>query len=227
MHILALGGGAPRTLLITSAEPGEGKSTIVANLASTLAEAGARVVVVDADLRRPTLHTLLVLPNQLGLTSVLDEKATWDQVIRGARFPNVWAITSGPSTSKPAGLLASQRMTELVEHLARRFDVLLLDAPCLLGVADAAVLARMVDGVVLVASRGQAREQAVQAATAELATVRANVIGLVVNRAEPDESYHYYQSSAPEQPSAERSSSPRLETHGGHHGDSRGQHALP
>ncbi|MDP8923308.1 MAG: polysaccharide biosynthesis tyrosine autokinase [Chloroflexota bacterium] len=227
MHILALDGGAPRALLVTSAEPGEGKSTIVANLASTLAEAGSRVVVVDADLRRPTLHSLLALPNQLGLTSILDEKATWDQVIRDTRLRNVWAITSGPSTSNPAELLASPRMSELVEHMARRFDVVLLDTSCLLAVADAAVLARSVAGVVLVAKRGQAREQTIQAATAELTDVRANVIGLVVNRSEPDESYRYYQSSTQERPSAERSSSPQLETHGGHHGDSRGQHALP
>ena len=236
-HLLACEGGAPRTLLVTSAEPSEGKSTVVANLASALAEAGRRVVVVDADLRRPTLHTLLALPNHLGLSSVLANKATWDQVIRDTRLPNVWAITSGSSPSNPAELFGSPRMSELVEHLARWFDVVLVDAPCLLGVADATTLARSVDGVVLVVNRGHAREQAVQAARAELTTIRATALGVVVNRAEPDESYRYYQASAPVRPSATRSpvdvpsadrpAAARLEAHGGHHGDSRGHHAVP
>ena len=230
-HLLALEGGAPRTLLVTSAEPGEGKSTVVANLASALAEAGRRVVVVDGDLRRPTLHLLFALPNQLGLSTILEQGATWDQAVRDTPLPGVSAITSGLPVADPAGLLGSPRSTELVQELARWFDTVLVDAPCLLGVADAATYARGVDGVVLVARRGRAREQAVQAASAELATVRAKVLGVVVNHAEPDDSFGYYGPTAPERASTKRSApgqspSTRLGGHAARRGESRGHHAV-
>ena len=231
-HLVALEGARSRTLLVTSAEPVEGKSTVVANLAASLAEAGRRVVVVDADLRRPTLHTLLAVPNQRGLSTILMQEATWDEVVRDTRLANVWAITSGQPTPSTAELLRSPRLVELIEHLARWFDAVLLDAPSLLGVADAGELARSVDGVLLVVGRGRAREEAVQAATAELAAVRARTLGVVVNHAEPVRGYRYYQSAASERAptdraGAEQSPATRLEAHGRHHGDSRGQHAVP
>ena len=214
-HLLALEGGAPRTLLVTSAEPAEGKSTVVANLAATLADAGRRVVVVDADLRLPTLHTIFGVPNQLGLSSILDDKATWDRVIRESGVPNVWVIAAGPPTPRPAELLGTPGAALLIADLGRWFDVVLVDAPSLLAVADAAVLASVVDGVALVVGRGRAREDAVRAARSELADVQARSIGVIVNRAEPVGAYRYYQ----------RSATLRVAMHGRHRGDAREQHA--
>jgi len=210
-----------KTLLVTSAEPREGKSTVVANLAFSIAQSGRKVIAVDGDLRRPTLHKIFDLSNEIGLSSILRQKvapddilssfltfddlpvsgilkqeAALDKAVQDSNIPGVWVLTSGPLPPDPAELLGSPQMAALIEQLAQQFDVVLLDTPALLAVTDAAVLAPIVDGVVLVVGRAQARREAVQAACQHLADVRANSIGLVVNRAEQDGSYsHYYRTS--------------------------------
>jgi succinoglycan biosynthesis transport protein ExoP len=196
-NIVNLDHEAPlQTLLITSAEPREGKSTVVANLAFALAQSGCKVAVVDGDLRLPTLHKILGLSNQMGLSSVLNQEATLDEVMQDSEISGVWVLTSGPLPSNPAELLGSSQMTAVIEQLARRFDIVLLDTPSLLAVTDAAVLAPAVDGVMLVVGRAQARGKAVQAACQYLADVKARSIGVVVNRAERDDSYYYYHHSS-------------------------------
>jgi len=192
-NIFVLDHDAPlRTLLVTSAEQREGKSTIVVNLALAIAQSGRKVIVVDADLRRPTLHRIFDLSNKIGLSSILKQEVTLDEAVQDSNVPGVQVLTSGPLPPNPAELLDSPQMIALIEQLARRFDIVVLDAPSLLAVTDAAVLAPTVDGVVLVVERAQARREAVQAACRHLTGVKANSIGVVVNRAEQDGSYHYY-----------------------------------
>jgi succinoglycan biosynthesis transport protein ExoP len=192
-NILSLDHDAPlRTLLVTSAEPREGKSTIVANLAFAIAQSGRMVVVVDGDLRRPTLHKVFDLPNEMGLSSVLEQGTAVDEAVQESYIHGVQVLTSGPLPSHPAELLSSPQMTALIEQLAQQFDVVLLDTPSLLAVTDAAVLAPAVGGVLLVVGRAQARRGAVQAACQQLADVRATPIGVVVNRTERHSSYNYY-----------------------------------
>jgi capsular exopolysaccharide synthesis family protein len=183
---------APQTLLVTSASPREGKSTIAANLALAVAQSGHRVVTVDGDLRRPTLHRIFDLPNDVGLSSVLKQETTLDEGLEDSGMPGVWVLTSGPLPLNPVELLGSPQMITLIEQLAQQFDMVLLDTPALLAVTDAAVLAPIVDGVILVVGRTQARREAVRAACQQLADVKARLVGVVVNRAEQDGTYEYY-----------------------------------
>jgi succinoglycan biosynthesis transport protein ExoP len=192
-HIFTLDHDAPlQTLLVTSAEPREGKSTIVANLALAIAQSGQKVIVVDADLRLPTLHKIFDLSNEIGLSSILRQEVTLDEAAQDSKIPGVQVLPSGPLPPNPAELLGSPQMTALIEQLAQQFDLVLLDTPSLLAVTDAAVLVPTVDGVVLVVGRAQARGEAVRAARQQLADVRARSVGIVVNRAEQDGDYHYY-----------------------------------
>jgi non-specific protein-tyrosine kinase len=193
INIFTLDHDAPfQTLLITSAEPREGKSTIVTSLALAIAQSGRKVVVVDSDLRRPTLHKVFDLSNKVGLSSVLSQEITLEEAVQDSQVSGIQVLTSGPLPSNPAELLGSPHMTALIEQLARQVDTVLFDAPSLLAVTDAAVVAPIVDGVVLVVGRAQARREAVRAACKQLTDVKAKSIGAVVNRAERDRSYDYY-----------------------------------
>jgi len=190
-NILALNSESEsRTLLATSALRGEGKSVVVANLASTFAEVGQRIVVVDADLHLPTLHKLFDLPNDIGLTSVLTRQVALEDAIQQARMPNLYILTSGPQVRNPSELLCSVRTRETIEQLSRQFDKVLIDTPCLLSVTDGAVLGPMADSVMLVVSQGHSRRETVHAALGQLADVKANTIGLVINRAEQTKRYY-------------------------------------
>jgi capsular exopolysaccharide synthesis family protein len=180
------------TLMVTSAEPQEGKSAVAANLAFTVSQSGRTVVLVDAHLRLPTLHKIFELSNRVGLSSVLNDKMSLEDAIQETGYPRISVLTSGPLPEGPAEMLSSPQMTVLIQQLAERYDMVLLDTPAILAVTDAAVLARDVDGVVLVVERAQARQETVQAARQQLADVRAHMIGLVVNRAGEDGLYDYY-----------------------------------
>jgi non-specific protein-tyrosine kinase len=173
-----------RTLLVTSAGSGEGKSTIVANLAFAIAQSGRRVVVVDGDLRRPALHEMFGLSNELGLSNVLKQEVSLEEAVQSSRMPGVQVLTSGPLPHNPAEWLNSPQMAALIKRLGHQCDMVLVDAPALLAVTDAAVLAPTVDGVLLVVERAQTRREAVRAARQQLVDVKARWVGLVVNRAE-------------------------------------------
>lgn len=181
-----------RALLVTSAEPKEGKSTTVSNLAFAVAQSGRQVVTVDAHLRLPTLHKVFGLSNRIGLSSVLEDKASLEEAMQETEIAGVHVLTSGPLPPNPAELLSSPQMTALIERLTSQYDMLLLDTPSVLAVTDAAALARSADGVLLIVERAQARQESVRAATQQLADVKANPIGVVVNRAQPDSTYDYY-----------------------------------
>lgn len=194
-NILASVGG-PQVALLTSAKRGEGKSTVAANLAVTIAQSGREVVVVDCDLRLPTVHKLFDLPNKRGLTNILAGEAQLDESIQYSAFPRVQVVTSGPLPPNPTELLGSQRMLDLLESLKTQFDFIILDTPALLSVADAAVLAPAVDNVILVVAQSQTRRGDVQTVRRQLSNVRVKSMEVVVNRAEPNGSYAYYESEA-------------------------------
>jgi len=192
-NILASGGGGSQVALLTSARRGEGKSTVSANLAVTIAQSGREVVVVDCDLRLPTVHKLFDLPNKRGLTNILAGEVSVDESIQYSAFPRVQVITSGPLPPNPTELLGSQRMLDLIEQLKAQFDFIILDTPALLSVADAAVLAPAVDNVILVVAQAQTRRGDVQTVRRQLSNVRVKSMEVVVNRAEPNGSYAYYE----------------------------------
>jgi capsular exopolysaccharide synthesis family protein len=181
-----------KTLLITSAEPNEGKSMIAANIASSIEQTGKRVLVVDADLRLPTLHKIFHLPNNVGLSSVLKQEVTLEEAIQQHNASGVHVLTSGPTPAQPAELLASAQMVAILSELVQRYDMVVVDTPSLLAVADAASLMPLVDGVLFVVERTHVRQASVEAARQRLMGVKPKTVGLVVNRAERQGSSYYY-----------------------------------
>ncbi len=174
-----------RRLLLTSAGPDEGKSTVVANLAVTMAQAGSKVVVVDADLRRPGQHTLFQLRDSPGLSNLLlspgrQSGDAGSAPLQATTVEGLWLLPSGPLPPNPADLLGSQRMGEVLDGLAGQAEVLVLDSPPVVPFADAAVLSRWVDGVLLVVGAGTVKRDLARKARAQLEAVKANVLGVVV-----------------------------------------------
>jgi len=184
--------GEVKSLLFTSSEPSEGKSTVSNNMAVTWADQGDRVVLVDADLRRPTIHRTFEVSNRLGLTNYLSGSASLQDVIQPTMVKNLYVITSGPVPPNPAELLGSTRTSTLIKELTVKYDLLVLDAPPVNTVTDAQVLAAKVDGAVLVVPQGIADKNGVRRAKSLLETVHANILGAVMNRVTAQKSTGYY-----------------------------------
>lgn len=181
-----------KSMLITSAIPGEGKSTIVANLALAMGKIGKKVIVVDCDMRLPTQHKNFNLPNNLGLNSLLSQQSMLIDVLQKTHNPNTWVITSGPVASNPIELLGSPQMKSLLELLVEKFDYVLLDAPALLPVGDGIVLSNIVDSIVLVTRQTYCREDVLREVCKILMDLNTRTIGVVVNEATRDGSHYYY-----------------------------------
>lgn len=180
--LLSQAGEPPRSLLVTSAQPSEGKTTSSVNLAVSLASNGARVILIDADLRRPSLHKGLGLPNQgPGLTEIITGQATPESVIRPDVMKRLSVITAGAIPPNPAELLGSSEMQNLIIRLGEVYDFVLIDSPPVLAVTDSVVLSRYVDGVVLVVRGAMTPRRVVQDAKNRLLHVGARVIGIVLN----------------------------------------------
>jgi capsular exopolysaccharide synthesis family protein len=176
-----------RTLLVTSSAPEEGKSTVAANLAASLAQTGAAVIAVDCDLRNPSLHALFGLPNERGLTSLmLSPEGGVRQYLQRSEASNVDVLTSGPVPPNPAELLGSKRMESLVRELRDLADYVIFDTPPVLAVTDAAVLATRVDGSILVLKAGKARRDAAKKAKRTLEELSGRFLGVVVNNVKAD-----------------------------------------
>lgn len=182
-----------KTMLVTSAGPEEGKSTVLANLAVTTAQAGKKVILVDCDLRRPTLHNIFNLKNDVGLTTmVVDDAAMKSPPLQDTGVEGLQLVSSGPLPPNPSELLGSRRMEEIIAVLLERADVVLFDAPPVVAVTDAAVLATKVDGVLLVVNAGGTKRDYARAAKARLEKVNANLLGAVLNNVKFDVSLHRY-----------------------------------
>ncbi|HEU4963698.1 MAG TPA: CpsD/CapB family tyrosine-protein kinase [Bacilli bacterium] len=182
-----------RTMMVTSSGPGEGKSTTIANLAIVSAQAGKKVLLIDADLRKPTVHRTFNVSNRTGLTNMLIGQAEYGDCIRETGQIRLDVISSGPIPPNPAELLGSQRMKDLLEQLKEHYDMIYIDTPPILAVTDAQLLASHVDGVVLVLSAGKVLRDHAKKAKALLNNVGANVVGAVLNNKKVEsESYYYY-----------------------------------
>ncbi len=182
-----------QVVLLTSAKRGEGKSTVSANLAVTIAQSGREVCIVDCDLRLPTVHKFFDLPNKRGLTNILTGEVTYEEAIQYTTYPRVQVITSGPLPPNPTELLGSQQMIDLIKELREHFDFVLLDTPALLSVADAAVLAPVADNVILVVAQAQTQKGDVETVRQQLSNVRVKSMEVVINHAEANGSYAYYE----------------------------------
>jgi non-specific protein-tyrosine kinase len=180
-----------RTLLATSSAPDEGKSTTIANIAVTIAQSERRVLLVDCDLRRPTLHTMFGLPNEVGLTSLmLDESGRIP--VQKTDIPGLLVLTSGPLPPRPADILGSRRMEAVIAQLREHADMVLFDTPPVNAVTDAAVLATKVDGVLLVFRAGTTKRDRARDARRQLEKVNANIVGVVLTDVKGEDRYGYY-----------------------------------
>lgn len=174
-------------LLFTSPAPGEGKSTVLANLAVTLAQGGNRTLIVDADLRKPSQHEIWHLDNKSGLTTMLIEDAALaNPAFQATSVPNLNVLTSGPLPPNPADVLGSRRMDEVIAALQAHADYVLFDAPPALAVTDAALLSAKVDGVILVLRAGMSQRDHAARAKEQLERVKAPLIGTVLTNARYD-----------------------------------------
>lgn len=186
--------GRPRTIVITSSLPGEGKSTTAINVAITLADAGAKVILVDADLRRPSVAPYMGIEGNVGLTTVLIGRASVEDVVQPWGNGNLHVLPSGQIPPNPSELLGSTSMANLLESLSETYDMVLIDTPPLLPVTDAAVLSRITGGALVVVGANTVNRQQLGESMRALETVGARVLGLVVNRLthKKGHSYGYY-----------------------------------
>ncbi|MDE3136087.1 MAG: polysaccharide biosynthesis tyrosine autokinase [Acidobacteriota bacterium] len=184
----------PRSLVIISAEPAEGKTTICGNLAISLAQLGKRVLVVDADLRRPCLHAFFHLRESAGLVDYLTGDCRWDGLVQYAGIRNLACLVSGPLPPNPSELLSSERMKAFLREAAAEYEFVLIDSPPLLNLADGRILGTMVEGAILVAKGGATPRELVQRAQFCLSDVGARVLGVVLNDVDlpRDENYAHY-----------------------------------
>lgn len=182
-----------KKIMFTSAGPGEGKSTTISNTAVVLAQSGKKVLVIDGDLRKPVQHKIFQRKNR-GLTNYLVENMPITELIQDTNIPQLTLLTSGPIPPNPSELLNSKKMEEMLEQLVQQYDYLLIDAPPVVAVTDACVLASRVDGVVLVVASGAARPEMAQQAKELLIKAEGRILGVVLNRVEiqKEHSYYYY-----------------------------------
>lgn len=183
LEFAAVNRGGLQSVLVTSAQPGEGKTLTAANIAVAYAQAGRRVLLIDADLRVPRIHDVFALPNEVGLTTalVVDGLAPAQIAIESGQ-PNLWILPSGPLPPNPAELLSSQRMKAILEAALAAYDIVILDSSPLAAVSDAAVLGSVVTGTLLVVDAERGRRRSLHRAREQLTRAGAAIVGVVFNR---------------------------------------------
>lgn len=190
-----------RSILVTSTLPGEGKTTIAANLAVVMGQAGKKTVFVDGDLRRPNGCRTFCVNNRVGITSYLVGKASLNDIIQESEVPNVSVIASGPIPPNPAELLGSEEISQLIEEIKLRFDMVIVNSAPALAIADPVVLSTYVDGCILVIHSGKTNEDLIKKVIEQLKMVNAKILGVVLNKLsrknKKEEDYYYYQSKQP------------------------------
>ena len=178
-------------MVVTSPSPNEEKSTAVANLAVTLAQSGKRTILVDCDLRRPSLHTLFDLEAEPGLTNyILGESE--ELPLQETAVENLWLLSSGQKPPNPADMLGSQKLDQIISTLVDKADIVLFDAPPVIAVTDAAVLGAKVDGVLLVLTSGRTRRDHAERAKETLEKAKIRIVGAALTNAPKDSAVGSY-----------------------------------
>lgn len=182
-----------KTLAITSVNAGAGKSTITANLSRSFAFQNKKVLIIDADLRRPTIHKAFSLNNNKGLSSLLsDSTLTIDEAIQRSEDSNLYILTSGPIPPNPSEMLSSKKMEAIIEEGIARFDLIVFDLPPFNLVADAQIISNKVDATIFVLRKGVDSKVQIKKCKSSLESSNANVIGAIFNHEKIDRKHHYY-----------------------------------
>ncbi|MDP1737502.1 MAG: polysaccharide biosynthesis tyrosine autokinase [Caulobacter sp.] len=184
--------GVPKSILVVSARPSEGKTTSAVNLAQSLARLGARVLLVDADLRNPSVHRVLKAQNATGLSNYLSGGMSIEQLAQAVDIPNLLVLTSGPLPPSPAELLSSARLTELLQEAMRTFDHVVIDGPPVMGLADAPLIGSRAAGTVLVVEAGQTGRRLVKAAIRRMRLANSRMLGVLLTKFDARNSAYGY-----------------------------------
>jgi polysaccharide biosynthesis transport protein len=179
--LLSSAGHPPKTILVTSGRPGEGKTTTAVNTAISLAQLGASVLIIDCDLRRPKVHKVFGISHIHGLSTYLSRDAELGALIHTLPVPNLSLLPCGPTPPNPAELISSEKMREMLTILSESYDHIIIDSPPLINVTDPVILSTMVDGVIMVVQAGRSTRDVVRRASQELTGVGAKVFGVVLN----------------------------------------------
>ncbi len=181
-----------RTLLVTSASPSEGKSTTASNIAAVFSQEGKKVLLVDADMRKPTTHHTFKIRNTHGLSSILTRQCEVHEAVQPTDIENLYILPSGPIPPNPAELLASKNMEAVKTRLLEDYDLLVFDTPPILSVADAQIVSNKTDGTVLVINTGKSQKESALKAKELLEAAKANVLGVILNNFKIEDSHYYY-----------------------------------
>jgi protein-tyrosine kinase len=181
-----------RTILVTSSGPEEGKSTTVANLAVVFAQQGKKVLLIDADLRKPTVHYTFQLENTTGLTNVLTKQTQLEKAVVETLVDNLKVLPSGPIPPNPAELLGSKAMEDMLVAALEQFDIVIFDTPPVLAVTDAQILANRCDGTILVVGSGKTQIEPAVKSKELLLSSKGKLLGVVLNRKNAKDSQYYY-----------------------------------
>ncbi len=199
--LLSSAGNPPKTILVTSSQPAEGKTTTAVNTAIALAQLGSSVLLIDADMRRPSVHRMFKVPQTRGLSSYLSGDDEIEELILKLSIPNLSVLTAGPIPPNPAELISSERMKDLLLSMSERYDHILIDSPPLISVTDPVILSTMVDSTILIVQAGRSSRELLRRARHELNGVGAKVFGVVLNNVDlkregyDDYYYHRYHST--------------------------------
>ncbi|MER1956066.1 MAG: CpsD/CapB family tyrosine-protein kinase [Solibacillus sp.] len=182
-----------KTIIVTSSTPGEGKSTVSSNSAVVFAQSGKKVLIVDADMRKPTAHHTFGIRNASGLSTLLTRQHSIEEVVHKSEVEGLHVITSGPIPPNPAELLGSKMMDQLIEQLTAMYDLVIFDAPPILSVTDAQILSNKCEGTILVVNSGKAEKDGVLKAKEALVSSQANILGVILNNFVLEKDHYYYQ----------------------------------
>jgi len=185
-----------KTIVVTSSIASEGKSTIISNIAVAMAQAGKKVLLIDMDLRRSRIHKIFNIENTQGITNLFVDYVFYKDIIRTTDIDNLSIITSGPIPPNPSELISSNKMKDFIDIMKESFDYILFDAPPVNLVTDAALLAAICDGTILVVAAGDTHIKSAQHSKDNLEKVGANILGVILNKVPIDKNsyykYHYY-----------------------------------
>lgn len=180
-----------KKIVVTSTTPGEGKSTIIANLAVVFAQEGKKVLIIDADLRKPTLHSTFKLKNKKGLSNLLRNKISYIDAIQETFIYGLYVLPSGPIPHNPSELLSSKSMDQFLYSMEQYFDIILIDVPPVLTVTDAQILSNKCDGTIFVVNSGVINRKEALKAKNTLTNSKANILGVVLNNYNDTKNNYY------------------------------------